>query len=49
MTGGKGNGPDEEERRNPGDAADSPLGTSSNAPAEGPDDLPSPEPGSPEG
>lgn len=48
MTGNDGKGPDEEERRNPGDTDTNPTGRSSDAPAEGSDDTPPKQPGSPE-
>jgi hypothetical protein len=48
MTGNKGDGPDTDERRNPGGTDPNPAGTSSEAPAEGADDAPPPGPGSPE-
>lgn len=49
MTDRKGDGPDEQERTEPGDTSTNPTGVSSEAPAEGPDDNPPPKPGSPEG
>jgi hypothetical protein len=42
-------GPDEEDRKNPGSEQINPTGRSSDAPAEGADDAPSKQPGSPEG
>lgn len=45
----KGDGPDEEERLAPGDTGTNPAGAHAPAPAEGSDDLPPPEPGSPSG
>jgi len=47
MNGNKGSGPDEDERRNPGDTGTNPTGKSSDAPAEGPTDTPPEQPGSP--
>jgi hypothetical protein len=43
------NGPDANERDNPGDTGTNPSGVSSDKPAEGPDDLPDEHPGSPSG
>ena len=42
-------GPDADDRENPGDTQTNPTGTSSTKPAEGPDDIPPPQPDSPEG
>ncbi|NIJ20423.1 hypothetical protein FHS95_002115 [Sphingomonas naasensis] len=42
-------GPDTEDRENPGDTRTNPAGASADAPAEGGDDAPSHQPGSPEG
>jgi hypothetical protein len=42
-------GPDTEEREAPGDTQANPSGASTDEPAEGGDDLPGREPGSPEG
>ncbi len=42
-------GPDEQDRENPGTTRTNPAGTSTDAPAEGGDDTPSQQPGSPEG
>lgn len=49
MTGKPGTGPDEQERAEPGDSATNPAGKSSEAPAEGADDAPAGDSGSPEG
>jgi hypothetical protein len=43
------NGPDEDERKNPGDTQTNPAGVSTEQPAEGSDDAPGPDEGSPEG
>ena len=43
------NGPDRTERDKPGDTQTNPAGVSSDKPAEGADDTPSGQPGSPEG
>lgn len=48
MNGIHGNGPDEDERRNPGATDPDQAGKSSDAPAEGADDTPPPQPGSPQ-
>lgn len=44
-----GGGPSEEERTQPGDTGTNPAGKSSDQPAEGADDSPAGQPGSPEG
>jgi len=42
-------GPDTQDREAPGDTGTNPAGKSTDAPAEGGDDTPSQQPGSPEG
>jgi len=42
-------GPDTEDRENPGSTQTNPAGASSDAPAEGGDDVPPEQPGSPQG
>lgn len=49
MSDRKGDGPDEQERLEPGDTSTTPAGKSSEAPAEGANDTPPRQPGSPEG
>lgn len=44
-----GGGPDEQERGKPGNTGTNPAGTSSDKPAEGADDTPPEQPGSPKG
>jgi len=48
MTGSNQTGPDTDERRNPGDTEPNPAGKSTEAPAEGGNETPPPQPGSPE-
>jgi len=48
MAGTNTDGPSERERLEPGDSRTNPAGTSSEAPAEGSEDTPPPQPGSPE-
>jgi hypothetical protein len=49
MSGNNGDGPDEQERDQPGDTGTNPAGKSSDKPAEGADDTPPGQPGSPAG
>ena len=49
MSDRKGDGPDEQERLQPGDTSTHPTGKSSEEPTEGPDDTPPRQSGLPEG